>query len=193
MGGWAKTQRLDAPMTHAVGGYLRGRWWGHGYHWWHGHQVNWSWSRIIRNSDREKTFEGFKNPYRFAGFTDARDCARTGGHVGCAGGAERFGQDWRAVLDGVVDWWSASFVGVARWSVDGSVVSQLSEDLRSGTLVGRRCDDALVHVAERSDRDSSCGETDRADGCTVHGLDVSSWFHSERSCEVGSCRDKGGQ
>jgi len=193
MGGWAKCLTVERLMTHAVGGYLRGRWWGHGYHWWHGHQVNWSWSRIIRNSDREKTFEGFTNPYRFAGFTDARDCARASRHVGCAGCAQRFGQDWRAVLDGVVDWWSASFVRAARRSVDGSVVSQLSEDLRSGTLVGRRCDDSLVHVAERSDRDSSCGETDRADGRAVHSMDVSSWFHSERSCEVGSCRDKGGQ
>ena len=126
-------------------------------------------------------------------FTDARDSTRASGHVGCAGGAERFGQDWRAVLDCLVDWWSASFVGAARWSVDGSVVSQLSEDLRSGTLVGRRCDDALVHVAERSDRDSSCGETDRADGRTVHRLDVSARFHSERSCETWSCGDKGGE
>ena len=127
------------------------------------------------------------------GFTYARDCARAGRHVGCAGGAERFGQSWHRVLDGVVDWWSASFVGVARWSVDGSAVSELSEDLRSGTLVGRRCDDALVHISERSDCDSSCGETDRADGCAMHGLDVSARIHSERSCQVGSGRDKGGQ
>ena len=126
-------------------------------------------------------------------FTYARDCARAGGHVGCAGGAERFGQSRNRILDGVVDWWSASFVGAARRSADGSVVSQLSEDLRSGTLARRRCDDSLVHVAERSDRDSSCGETDRADGRAVHGLVVSARFHSERSCEVGSCRDKGGQ
>jgi len=193
MGGWAKCLTLERLMTHAVGAKIHGRWWGHGYHWWHGHQVNWSWSRIIRNSDREKTFEGFKNPYRFAGFTDARDRARTSRHVGCAGGADRFRQSCDRVLDCVVDWWSASFVGAARRSVDGSVMSQLSEDLRSGTLVGRRCDESVVHVAERSDCDSSCGETDRADGCAMHGLVVSARFYSERSCEVGSCRDKGGQ
>jgi len=126
-------------------------------------------------------------------FTDARDSARASRHVGCAGGADRFRQSCDRVLDCVVDWWPASFVGVARRSVDGSVVSQLSEDLRSGTLARRRRDDALVHVAERSGCDSSCGETDRADGCAVHGLVVSARFYSERSCEVGSCRDKGGQ
>ena len=180
-------------MTHAVGGYLRGQWWGHGYHWWHGHQVNWSWSRIIRNSDRAQARQRVANPYRIEGFTDARDRARACRHVGCAGGAERFGQSWCRVLDGLVDWWSASFVGVARWSADGSAVSQLSEDLRSGTLVGRRCDDALVHITERSDCDSSCGETDRADGCAMHGLDVFARFHSKRQGETWSCRDKGGQ
>ena len=127
------------------------------------------------------------------GFTDARDRTRAGRHVGCAGGAERFGQSWHRVLDCLVDWWSASSLGVARWSVDGSTVSQLSEDLRSGTLVGRRCDDALVHVSERSDRDSSRGETDRADGCAVHRLDVSARFHSERQGEVGFGGDKGGE
>ena len=180
-------------MTHAVGGVLRGRWSGHGYHWWHGHQINWSRSRIIRNSYRAQAVERVTDPHRFGCFTYARDCARASRHVGCAGRAKRFGQSWHRVLDSLVDWWSASSLGVARWSADGSAVSQLSEDLRSGTLVGRRCDDALVHITERSDRDSSCGETDRADGRAVHGLDVSARFHSERSCETWSCRDKGGE
>lgn len=127
------------------------------------------------------------------GFAYARDCARAGRHVGCAGRTERFGQDWQAILDGLVDWWSASSVRVARRSVDGSAVSQLSEDLRSGTLVGRRCDDALVHLAERADCDSSCGETDRTDGRAMYGLDEFAWVHSERSCQVGFGGDKGGK
>ena len=180
-------------MTQAVARYFCGRWWGHGYHWWHGHQVNWSWSRIIRNSDRAQASQRFTHPHWIEGFTDARDRARTRRHVGCAGGAERFGQSWRRVLDGVVDWWSASFVGAARRSFDGSVVSQLSEDLRSGTLARRRCDDALVYLAERSDCDSSRGETDRADGRAMHRLDVSARIHSERSCKVGFGGDKGGE
>ena len=180
-------------MTHAVGGLVRGRWWGHGYHWWHGYQINWSRSRIIRNSDRAQAVERVTDPHRFEGFTYARDCARAGRYVGCAGRTERFGQSWHRVLDGLVDWWSASSVRVARRSVDGSAVSQLSEDLRSGTLVGRRCDDALVHLAERADCDSSCGETDRTDGRAMYGLDEFAWVHSERSCQVGFGGDKGGK
>ena len=193
MPGRAKCLQVQRHMTQAVTRYFRGRWWGHGYHWWHGHQVNWSWSRIIRNSDRAQASQRFTHPHWIKGFTDARDRACAGRHVGCAGRAERFGQSWHRVLDGLVDWWSASSVGVARWSVDGSAVSELSEDLRSGTLARRRCDEALVHVAERSDRDSSCGETDRADGRAMHCLDVSARIHSERSCETWSGRDKGGQ
>ena len=193
MGGRVKTQRPERPMTHAVGGKIHGRLRTTAYAWSHGSAEDWNRWRSIRHPDRAQASQRFKNPYRFAGFTDARDRARTGRHVGCAGGAERFGQSWRRVLDGVVDWWSASFVGAARRSVDGSVVSQLSEDLRSGTLVRRRCDDALVYLAERSDCDSSRGETDRADGCAVHRLDVSARFHSERQGETWSCRDKGGQ
>ena len=180
-------------MTHAVGGNLHGRWSGHGYHWWHGHQSNWSRSRIIRNSDRAQAVERLTHPHRFGCFTYARDSTRASRHGSCAGRTKRFGQDWQPVLDCLVDWWSASSVRVARWSVDGSAVSQLSEDLRSGTLAWRRCDDALVHVTERSDCDSSSGETDRADGRTMHCLDVSARFHSKRQGETWSCRDKGGQ
>ena len=193
MPGRVKCLQVQRHMTHAVGGYPRGRLRTTAYAWSHGSAEDWNRWRSIRHPDRAQASQRFKNPYRFAGFTDARDRARASRHVGCAGGAERFGQSWRRVLDGVVDWWSASFVGVARWSVDGSVVSQLSEDLRSGTLARRRCDDALVHLAERSDRDSSCGETDRADGRAMHRLDVSARIHSERSCEVGFGGDKGGQ
>lgn len=127
------------------------------------------------------------------GFTDARDRTRASRHVGRPGGAEGFGQSWRRVLDCLVDWWSASSVGVARWSADGSAVSQLSEDLRSGTLVGRRCDDALVYLAERADCDSSCGEADRTDGRAMHSMVEFAWVHSERSCETWLGGDKGGK
>ena len=180
-------------MTHAVGGNLHGRWSGHGYHWWHGHQSNWSRSRIIRNSDRAQAVERLTHPHRFGCFTYARDSTRASRHGSCAGRTKRFGQDWQPVLDCLVDWWSASSVRVARWSADGSALSQLSEDLRSRTLARRRCHDSLVHVTKRSDCDSSSGETDRADGRTMHGLDVSARFHSKRQGETWSCRDKGGQ
>ena len=180
-------------MTHAVGKRGHGRWTGHGYHWWHGHQVNWSRSRIIRNSDRAQASQRVTHPHRFEGFAYARDCACVGRLVGCAGRTERFGQDWQAVLDGVVDWWSASSVRVARRSAHGSAVSELSEDSRLGGLVGRRCDDALVYLAERADCDSSCGEADRADGRAMHRLVVSSRFHSERSCKTWLGGDKGGK
>ena len=180
-------------MTHAVGGLLRGRWWGHGYHWWHGHQINWSRSRIIRNSDRAQAVERLTHPHRFGCFTYARDSTCASRHGSCAGRTEGSRQSWHAVLDGVVDWWSASSVGVARRSADGSAVLQLSKDLRSRTLAWRRCHDSLVHLTERSDRDSSSGETDRADGRSMHSMDVSARFHSKRQGKTWSCRDKGGQ
>ena len=126
-------------------------------------------------------------------FTYARNSSCVSRHGSCAGRTEGSRQSWQGILDCLVDWWSASSVGVARWSANGSALSQLPEDLRSGTLVGRRCDDALVHVTERADCDSSSGETDRADGCTMYGLDVSARFYSKRQGETWSCRDKGGQ
>ena len=193
MGGWVQNRNAYAQTTQAVARYSQGRLCTTAYAWSHASTKDWNWWWSESETYREKKIDWCKNPYRIEGFTDARDRARTGGHVGCAGRAKRFGQSWHRVLDCLVDWWSASFVGVARWSADGSAVSQLSEDLRSGTLVGRRCDDALVHLAERSDCDSSCGETDRADGCAMHGLVVSARFHSERQGETWSCRDKGGQ
>lgn len=180
-------------MTHAVARFSRGRWWGDGYHWWHGHQINWSRSRIIRNSDRAQASQRVTHPQRFEGFAYARDCACASRLVGCAGRTERFGQSWHRVLDGVVDWWSASSFRVARWSVDGSAVSQLSEDLRFGDLVGRRCDESLVYVAEWADCDSSCGEADRTNGRAMHSMVKFAWVHSERSCKTGLGGDKGGK
>ena len=180
-------------MTHAVGGVLRGRLRTTAYAWVHGTTEDWNRRRSIRHPDRAQAVERLTHPHRFGCFTYARDSTRASRHGSCAGRTKRFGQDWQSVLDGLVDWWSASSVRVARWSADGSALSQLSEDLRSGTLARRRCDDALVHVTERSDCDSSSGETDRADGRAMHCLDVSARFHSKRQGETWSCRDKGGQ
>ncbi len=180
-------------MTHAVGGRGQGRLRTTAYAWVHGTTEDWNRRRSIRHPDRAQASQRFTHPHRFEGFTYARDFARASRHVGCAGRTERFGQSWHRVLDGLVDWWSASSIRVARWSVDGSAVSQLSKDLRSGTLAWRRCNDALVHVTERADCDSSSGEADRTDGRAMYGLDEFAWVHSERSCQVGFGGDKGGK
>ena len=125
------------------------------------------------------------------GIAHARDRACDGRHVGCAGRAARLGQSWQGILDGLVDWRSASSIRVARRSADGSALPELPEDLRSGTLAWRRCHDTLVHESERSDRHSSSGQTDRADGRPMHRLVVDARVQSKRSCQVGSGRDKG--
>ncbi len=189
----SKNFLVERFMTHAVGAGSRGRLRTTAYAWVHGTTEDWNRRRSIRHPDRAQASQRVTHPYRFEGFAYARDSARASRHGSCAGRTERFGQSWHRVLDGVVDWWSASSVRVARWSVDGSAVSQLSEDLRSGTLVGRRCDESLVHISERADRDSSSGETDRADGRAMYCVDVSARFHSKRQGETWSCRDKGGQ
>lgn len=163
------------------------------YAWVHGTTKDWNRRRSIRHPDRAQASQRVTNPQRFEGFAYARDCARVNRLVGCAGRTERFGQSWHRVLDGLVDWWSASSIRVARRSAHGSAVSKLSEDLRSRTLVGRRCDDALVHLAKRADCDSSCGEADRTDGRAMHSMVEFAWFHSERSCETWLGGDKGGK
>ncbi len=180
-------------MTHAVARFSHGRLRTTAYAWVHGTTEDWNRRRSIRHPDRAQAIERLTHPHRIEGFTYARDRACASRLVGCAGRAERFGQSWHGVLDGVVDWWSASSVRVARWSVDGSALSQLSKDLRSGTLAWRRCHDSLVHLTERADSDSSSGETDRADGRAMYCMVVSSRFYSKRQGETWSCRDKGGQ
>ena len=126
-------------------------------------------------------------------FTHARDCACLGGSVSRAGRTKESWQGWSVVLGCVVDWWSSSSVRVARRSDHESVVSELRQDLRVGRLAGYGRDESLVHVAERAGRDSSSGETDRADGCSMHSVDEFAWVHSKRQGETWSCRDKGGQ
>jgi len=188
-----KNFRVDRHRTHAVGGRRHGRLRTTAYAWMHGPTQNWNRRRSIRQAHRAQASNWLTHPHRFEGFAYARDCARASRFVGCAGRTERFGQDRQAILDSLVDWWSASSVRVARWSVDGSAVSELPEDLRFGSLAWRRCDDSLVHKSERSDCDSSSGETDRADGCAMHGVVVSSRLYSERSCQIRFGGDKGGK
>ena len=190
---WVKSLEVQAAMTHAVGGYLRGRLRTIAYAGGHGTTEDWNRRRSIRHPDRAKASDWCANPQRIEGFTYARDSTCSSRHDSCAGRAERFGQDWNRVLECDVDWRSSSSVGVARWSFDGKTVSELSDDLRSGTLARRRHLSALVRFSERSDRHSSSGQTDRADGCAMHGLAEFAWVHSERSFTSGSCRDKGGQ
>ena len=190
---WVKSLDLQAGMTHAVGGYLRGRLRTIAYAGGHGTTEDWNRWRSIRHPDRAQAVERLTHPQRIEGFTYARDCSCPGRHDSCAGRTERFGQDWIRVLECDVDWRSSSSVGVARWSFDGKIVSELSDDLRSGTLARQGHLSALVRFSERSDRYSSSGQTDRADGCAMHGLAEFAWVHSERSFTARSCRDKGGQ
>ena len=175
------------------GGDSRGRLRTTAYAWVHGTTEDWNRRRSIRHPNRAQAVERITHPHRFGCLTYARDCACASRLVGCAGRTERFGQSWHRVLDGAVDWWSASSVRVARRSAHGSALSELSEDLRSGSLVGRRCDDALVYLAEWPDCDSSCGEADRTDGRAMHSMVEFAWVHSERSCETWLGGDKGGK
>ena len=180
-------------MTHAVGGYPRGRLRTTAYAWVHGTTENWNRRRSIRHPNRAQAFERLTDPQRIGCFTHARDCACPSGSVSRAGRTEESWQGWSVVLGCVVDWWSSSSVRVARRSDHESVVSQLRQDLRTRRLAGYGRDESLVHVAERAGCDSSSGETDRADGCSMHSVDEFAWVHSKRQGETWSCRDKGGQ
>ena len=129
----------------------------------------------------------------FGSSTDAGVGFGFGGFVGDTGTASKFGSGWGCVLGDFVDGWSEASERVARHSVDVKVVFQLRQDRRVGELVGVGCRASLVHESEWSDRDSSCGEADRSDGCSEHGLDVFDGFHSERQSQVGVGRDSGCQ
>jgi len=161
--------------------------------WSHGHTINGSrtWEQSATN--RAEAFEGFTHSERFGCATDARHGVGCGRSVGGAVGAGRLGRGWVKVLVDVLDGWSSSSVGAARHSVDDQVVFQLRQDRRVGSLVGRRGRASLVYESERSDRDASSGEADRADGCSEHGLDVVVGFHAVGSGKVGSSGDKGGK
>ena len=193
MPGGQKNNVMQAARTHAVGGLVHGQMRTTAYAWVHGPTENWNRRRSIRQAHRAQASDWCANPHRFGCIAHARDRARAGRHGSCAGRAEGLGQSWQGILDGLVDWRSASSVRVARRSADGSAVSELPDDLRSGTLAWQRCHDPLVHESERSDRYSSSGQTDRADGRAMHRLVVDARVQSERSCQVGSGRDKGGK
>ena len=180
-------------MTHAVGGYPRGRLRTTAYAWVHGTTEDWNRRRSIRHPNRAQAFERLTHSQRIGCFTHARECACPGGSVSCAGRTKESWQGWSVVLGCVVDWWSSSSVRVARRAAHESVVSELRQDLRVGRLAGYGRDKSLVHVAERAGCDSSSGEADRTDGRPMHSMDEFAWVYSKRQGETWSCRDKGGQ
>jgi len=144
-------------------------------------------------TNRAEAFEGFPHSERFAGATDVIERTCVGG-FGCgAFGAGRFGFGWHVVLASVVDWWKASSFGAARHTVDDQVVQELRQDCRVGVVVGEGCGASLVYQSERSDCYASSSETDRADGCTEHGLDESDGIHPFGSSASRASRDKGGK
>ena len=159
----------------------------------HGYTEDWSWAREEGRACRAQTCERCIRSEGFGSSADAGACVGVGGFVGDTGTASNFGSGWGCVLGDFVDGWSEASERVARHSVDVKVVFQLRQDRRVGELVGVGCGASLVHESEWSDCDSSCGEADRSDGCSEHGLDVFDGFHSERQSQVGVGRDSGCQ
>ena len=186
---WAALAREDPKPCARRAWSVEGCW----LEWSHGHTINGSRSREQSATNRAEAFEGFAHSERFGCATDARHGVGCGRSVGGAVGAGRLGRGWDSVLVDLLDGWSSSSVGAARHSADDQVVFQLRQDRRVGSLVGRRGRAQVVHESERSDRDASSGEADRADGCSEHGLDVVVGFHAVGSCKVGSSGDKGGK
>ncbi len=186
---WAALARNDPKPCATRAWSVEGCW----LEWSHGHTINGSRSREQSATNRAEAFEGFAHSERFGCATDARHGVGCGRSVGGAVGAGRLGRGWVKVLVDVLDGWSSSSVGAARHSAHDQVVFQLRQDRRVGSLVGRRGRAQVVHESERSDRDASSGEADRADGCSEHGLDVVVGFHTVGSGKVGSSGDKGGK
>ena len=162
-------------------------------HWGHAKSVNWSWSREQGRTVGAKTCERRTGSEWFGSSTDAGVGFGVGGFVGDPRFASSVGGGWGCVLGDFVDGWSETSERVARHSAHDKVVFKLRQDCRVGELVGVGCRASLVHKSEWSDCDSSCGEADRSDGCSEHGLDVFDGFHSERQSQVGVGRDSGCQ
>ena len=160
---------------------------------WHGRKINWSWTRQQGDANRAQAFERLTYSERFASSTDVIECACAGGLERCAFGAGRVRSGWHVLLAGVVDWWETASVGAARCSVDDQVVQELRQDCRSGVVAWRGCRTPVVHQSKWSGGDASCCETDRADGCAEHGLDVTDGIHPFGSSASRSSRDKGGK
>jgi len=152
-----------------------------------------NWWRYQDTSNRAEAIEGIAHSEGFASAADVIECACAGGHDGCAYRAGRLWASRHVVLASVVDWWKAASVGAARHTVDDQVVQELRQDRRVGVVVGQGCGAQVVHQSEWSGGDASCCETDRADGCAEHGLDVTDGIHPFGSCASRSSRDKGGE
>ena len=154
-------------------------------HW----QTEWSATKTNRVSSKER--QPIKT--ESASGTDVIECACAGGLERCAYRTGRLRLGWHVLLAGVVDWWKAASVGAARHTVDDQVVQELRQDRRTGVVAGQGCGAKVVHQSEWSGGDSSCCETDRADGRTEHGLDEFDGVHPFGSSEIRSSRDKGGK
>ena len=152
---------------------------------------NWWWNQD--GSYRAEAFEGFPYSERFAGATDVIERTCAGGYGCCSFGARRVWSGRHVLLAGVVDWWSSAFVGAARHTTHDQAVQELRQDCRTGVVAGQRCRTQVVHQSEWSGGDSSCCETDRADGCAEHGLDEFDGFHPFGSSKTWTPRDKGGK
>ena len=154
-------------------------------HW----QTEWSATKTNRVSPKER--QPIKT--ESASGTDVIECACVGGLECCAFGAGRIRSGRHVVLEGVVDWWETASVGAARHTTHDKVVQELRQDCGTGVVAWQRCRAQVVHQSEWSGGDASCCETDRADGCTEHGLDEFDGFHPFGSSEIRSSRDKGGK
>jgi len=159
----------------------------------HGYTKDWSWTREEGGANRAQTCERCVRSEWFGSSTDAGVCVGFGGFGNDSAGTENFGCGWFGVLGNFLDGWSETSERVARHTTHDQVVFKLRQDRRVGTLVGVGCGASLVHKSEWSDRDSSCGEADRSDGCSEHSVDEFAWFHTKRQGKVGSGRNSGCQ
>ncbi len=174
-------------MRRAVGKptYRLGLGYGSTSHW----KTEWSAIKTNRVSSKERQPIKTESANR----TDVIECACAGGLERCAFGAGRIRSGRHVVLEGVVDWWETASVGAARHTTHDEAVQELRQDCRSGVVAWRGCRTPVVHQSEWSSGDASCCETDRADGCTEHGLDEFDGFHPFGSSKIRSSRDKGGK
>ena len=159
----------------------------------HAKSVDWSGTGKQGRTVRAQTCKRRTGSEWFGSSTDAGVSFGVSGFVGDSRFASSVGGGWGCVLGDFVDGWSEASERVARHSAHDKVVFKLRQDRRVGELVGVGCRASLVHESEWSDCDSSCGEADRSDGCSEHGLDVFDGFHSERQSQVGVGRDSGCQ
>ena len=159
----------------------------------HAESVDWSWTREQGRTVGTQTCERRTGSEWFGSSADAGVCVGVGGFGNDSAGTENFGCGWVCVLGDFLDGWSETSERVARHSAHDQVVFKLRQDRRAGELVGVGCRASLVHKSKWSDRDSSCGEADRSDGCSEHSVDEFAWFYTKRQGKAWVGRDKGCQ